>query len=148
MLFTPMTRKAMALAYGAHHGQTDKSGVPYVFHPARVAAGFTDETEACAAWLHDVVEDTAYTVEDLRRAGFSEAVCEAVHTLTHDKSVPYAEYVKTIAADPVARAVKLADLRDNMDLSRLPALDAEAARRLEKYRAAYAYLTGDLTALD
>lgn len=138
----------MTLAYNAHRGQTDKSGVPYILHPARVAADFSDEAEACAAWLHDVVEDTAYTIDDIRLAGFGEAICNAVKTLTHDKQIPYADYVKRIAKDPIARAVKLADLQDNMDTSRLPVLDEEAERRLAKYRAAYAYLTGDMNAFD
>ena len=141
MLFTPMTRKAMTLAYQAHHGQTDKADVPYIFHPARVAAEFTNEAEACVAWLHDVIEDTGLTVEDVRVAGFGAAICEALQCMTHDKRVPYMEYVKGVAENPIARAVKLADLRDNMDLSRLPAVDPEAERRLEKYRAAYAYLS-------
>lgn len=143
MLFTPMTRKAMTLAYNAHHGQTDKSGVPYIFHSARVASEFTDEVKACVAWLHDIVDDTDLTIYDLRNAGFSEEVCHAVKTLTHDKSVPYANYVKKIADNPIAKAVKLADLKDNMDTSRLLAFDEKTNRRLEKYRAAYAYLSGE-----
>ena len=146
MLFTEMTKKAMTIAYNAHHGQTDKSGVPYIFHPARVASGLTGESEICAAWLHDVVEDTDLTIEDLRLAGFSDEICGAVSALTHDKSVPYEDYVKEIAKDPVAKAVKLADLRDNMDLSRLPVPDEKAESRIRKYRAAYSYLNGDLNA--
>jgi (p)ppGpp synthase/HD superfamily hydrolase len=145
MLFTPMTRKAMTLAYNAHHGQTDKSGVPYIFHPARVAAEFTSEAEACVAWLHDVVEDTDYTIEDIRLAGFGAAICEALQMLTHKKHIPYMEYVKDVARNPIARAVKLADLQDNMDTSRLLVVDQSAEKRIEKYRAAVAYLS-DLNA--
>lgn len=141
MLFTPMTRRAMSLAYDAHHGQTDRAGVPYILHPARVAAGFTSEAEACAAWLHDVIEDTCVTLEDIRLAGFGAAICDALQLMTHDKSVPYMDYVGRIAENPIARAVKLADLRDNMDLSRLPGIDAAAEARLEKYRAAYDFLS-------
>ena len=141
MLFTPMTKKAMTLAYEAHHGQTDRAGVPYVFHPARVAAGFESEPEACVAWLHDVIEDTPYTLEDVRLAGFGRAICDALRLLTHDKAIPYMDYVREIAKNPIARAVKLADLRDNMDLSRLDAVDASAEKRLEKYKAAYRLLT-------
>ena len=148
MLFTPMTRKAMTLAYNAHHGQLDRAGVPYIFHPARVASGFMQETEACVAWLHDVVEDTACTLDDLRRAGFSDEICDAAGLMTHDKRVSYADYVKEIAKDPVAKAVKMADLRDNMDISRLPEPDEKAEDRLRKYRAAYSYLNGDLNAFD
>ena len=148
MLFTPMTRKAMIMAYNAHHGQTDKSGVPYIFHPARVAAGFNDEAEACVAWLHDIVEDTDCTVDDIRLAGFGETICDAIKTMTHDKRIPYADYVKGIANNPIARAVKLADLQDNMDTSRMLELDEKAERRLAKYHAAYAYLTGNQNAFD
>ena len=140
MLFTPMTRKAMTLAYDAHHGQTDRSGVPYIFHPARVAAGFTNEATACVAWLHDVVEDTDVSMEDIRLAGFGRVVCEALRLLTHDKSVPYMDYIRRIAENPIARAVKLADLRDNMDTSRLLVLDDAAKKRLAKYIEAYNFL--------
>ena len=137
MLFTPMTRKAMTLAYEAHHGQTDRSGVPYIFHPARVAENFTNEAVACTAWLHDVVEDTDLTIQDIRLAGFGTVICDALRLLTHDKSVPYMDYVRAIAENPIAKAVKMADLQDNMDTSRLPEVDEAALKRLEKYREAY-----------
>lgn len=142
MLFTPMTRKAMTMAYEAHHGQKDRSGVPYVFHPARVAGRFTNEAEACVAWLHDVAEDTTVTIEDIRLAGFGAAVCDALQLLTHDKAVPYMDYVREIAKNPIARAVKLADLEDNMDLERLAVVDEAAEKRLEKYQAAHRLLSG------
>ena len=147
MLLTPMTRKAMTLAYEAHHGQTDRSGVPYIYHPARVAAEFNSEVEACVAWLHDVIEDTDYAIEDIRIAGFGSVICDTLQTMTHDKRVPYMEYVKGIAQNPVARAVKLADLKDNMDISRLLTVDEKAKQRLEKYRAAYAFLSGESDAV-
>ena len=131
----------MSLAYDAHHGQKDKADIPYILHPARVAADFTNEAEACVAWLHDVVEDSGVTLEDIRLAGFGAAICDALQRMTHDKSIPYMDYVRRIAENPIARAVKLADLRDNMDLSRLPEVDAAAEARLEKYRAAYALLS-------
>lgn len=143
MLFTPMTMKAMKLAYEAHHGQEDRSGVPYIFHPARVASNFTKEPEACVAWLHDVIEDTHYTLEDIRLAGFGGVICDALQLLTHKKSIPYMDYVKAIAANPIAKAVKLADLRDNMDDSRLLIVDEKAKKRLDKYKEAYHYLSGE-----
>ena len=141
MLFTPMTRKAMTLAYEAHHGQTDRSGIPYIFHPARVAENFTNEAVACTAWLHDVVEDTDLTIQDIRLAGFGTVICDALRLLTHDKSVPYMDYVRAIAENPIAKAVKMADLQDNMDTSRLPEVDEAALKRLEKYREAYRILS-------
>lgn len=89
----------MAFAYKAHDGQMDDDGIPYIFHPARVASGFTDETGACAAWLHDVVEDASYTLEDIRSAGFSDEICTVVALLTHEKDTPYMEYVEKLAFD-------------------------------------------------
>ena len=129
MLLTPMTRKAMTIAYAAHHGHTDRYGVPYIFHTARVAAGFTNEAKACVAWLQDVVEDGQVTLDDIRLAGFGGYICDALERLNLDESIPYAERLRAIAAHPIARAVKLADLRDEMDISRLAELE-EADRSL------------------
>ena len=149
MLFTPMTCKAMDIAYNAHQGQKDKSGIPYIYHPSRVAEGFTNEAEACVAWLHDVVEDSDVTIDDLRVEGFGEVVCAAVMVLTHKKNVPYKDYIKAISKNPIAKAVKLADLRDNMDTTRvLGEIDEDFERRMEKYHRAYRYLSGDETAFD
>ena len=82
MLYTPLTKKALKLAYAAHAGQVDKAGMPYIFHPYEVALQVQAEEEVCAALLHDVVEDTDWTMEDLRAAGFPETVLEAVQLLT------------------------------------------------------------------
>jgi len=95
------------------------------------------------AWLHDVVEDTDMTLEDIRLAGFGIVICNALRLLTHDKSVPYMDYVRKIAENPIARAVKIADLQDNMNISRLPEVDDAARRRLAKYLEAYSYLTSE-----
>ena len=89
MLYTPLTKKALKLAYAAHAGQVDKAGMPYIFHPYEVALQVQTEEEVCVALLHDVVEDTDWTMEDLRAAGFPETVLEAVQLLTHDPAVPY-----------------------------------------------------------
>lgn len=129
MLLTPMTRKAMTIAYAAHRGHTDRYGVPYIFRTARVASGFTNEAKACAAWLQDVLEEGGVTLEEIRLAGFGGYICDALERLNLDESVPYAERLRAIAAHPIARAVKLADLRDEMDVARLADL-AEADRRL------------------
>lgn len=141
MIYTPMTKKAMKIAYAAHHGQTDKTGVPYIFHPMHLAEQMEDEASACAALLHDVVEDTDLTFSDLRAEGIPEEVLEALKLLTHDPAVPYMEYVEAIRPNPIARAVKLADLRHNSDLTRLDAVDEKAMQRNEKYRKAIALLT-------
>ena len=134
MIYTPMTRKAMKLAYDAHHGQLDKAGVPYVFHPLHLAESMPDEVSCTVALLHDVVEDTAVTFEDLQAAGFPEAVLAPLRLLTHAKEVPYMEYIHALKDDPIARKVKLADLAHNSDTSRLEVLPEGAARKLELYR--------------
>ena len=118
MVYTPLTLKAMDLAYAAHHGQRDKSGAPYIFHPIHLAEGMDDEYSCCVALLHDTVEDTYVTIEDIRRE-FPAEVADAVALMTHDKSVDYFDYVRAIARNPLAKKVKLADLAHNSDHSRI-----------------------------
>ena len=136
MIYTEMTKKALKLCFKAHKDQTDKSGMPYVFHPFHLAENMTDEYTTTVALLHDVVEDTDCTLSDLKDMGFPEKVTDALALLTHDKSVPYTEYVEAIKQNPVARAVKLADLAHNSDLSRLDTVDEKALKRVEKYKKA------------
>lgn len=140
MLFTTMTKQAMSIAYRAHHGQVDKAGVPYILHPARVAENFTNEAEACVAWLHDVLEDSTITTDDLRIAGFGASICTALEALCHDKSTPYMDYIRNLSNNRIARVVKMADLRDNMDTTRLAVVDDAAKSRLKKYHEAYELL--------
>ncbi len=141
MIYTDRTKRAVRLMFEAHRDQTDKGGLPYVFHPFHLAEQMTDEATTVAALLHDVAEDTDWTLEDLRRMGFGDDVCDALALLTHDPAVPYMDYVAAIRANPIARAVKLADLRHNSDLSRLDAPDEKALARVEKYKKAIALLT-------
>ena len=136
MIYTEQTKKAMRLAYEAHAGQWDKSGVPYVFHPLHLAEQMPDEDCTVAALLHDVVEDTGTTLEDLRRAGFPPRALEAVALLTHDEAEPYLDYVARLKQNPVARTVKLADLRHNSDLRRVDRVTEKDLARVEKYAAA------------
>ena len=117
MIYTPLTIRAMQIAYDAHHGQTDKAGVPYVFHPMHLAEAMEDEICCCAALLHDVVEDTAVTLEDLA-AVFPPEVVEAVALLTHEEGTDYFDYVRRIRSNPIALKVKLADLAHNSDATR------------------------------
>lgn len=117
MLYTPLTNRAMVLAYNAHHGQLDRSGIPYIFHPIHLAEQMTDEISCCAALLHDVIEDTSVTLEQLR-GEFPEEVVTAVALLTHRQDVDYFDYVRTLKANPVAKKVKLADLAHNSDQTR------------------------------
>jgi len=136
MIYTPLTKQALKLCFDAHKDQVDKSGMPYVFHPFHLAEQMTDELTTVVALLHDVVEDTEMTLDDLREMGFPSAAVDAIGLMTHDASVPYLDYVRVIAENPIARAVKLADLRHNSDLSRLDAVDDRARQRVEKYAVA------------
>lgn len=143
MIYTDLTERAMRLAYRAHDGQVDKAGVPYIFHPIHLSEQMTTEAAVCVALLHDVVEDSDVTIEDIA-ALFPADVTEAVRLLTHDENVPYLDYIRALRANPLARTVKLADLAHNSDESRLR--DAVAheptsvAKRRAKYDAARAIL--------
>ena len=136
MLYTPATKMALRLCFQAHRDQLDKGGMPYVFHPFHLAEQMLDEDTTVLALLHDVVEDTPYTLADLARMGFSQKVLEALALMTHDPAMPYMDYVAKIKANPLARTVKLADLRHNSDITRLEHVDARTLARIEKYRQA------------
>lgn len=140
MIYTDLTRKAMQIAYDAHHGAVDSTGAPYIFHPMHLAEQMDTEYACCAALLHDVVEDTDITLDDLRAAGFPLPVIVAVGLLTHDPRVDYFDYVRALKANPIAKAVKLADLKHNSDLSRWPRLDEQDIERNRKYAMAKAIL--------
>ena len=133
MIYTEKTKVALKLCFEAHKNQTDKSGMPYVFHPFHLAEQMKDEETTIAALLHDVVEDTDYTIADLEQMGFSSNVLEALKLLTHNDDIPYMEYVAKIKNNPIAKAVKLADLEHNSDLSRLDTIDEKALKRKKKY---------------
>ncbi len=141
MIYTELTKKAMRLAFAAHEGVTGKDGLPYVTHPLHVAEGAETEEETIVALLHDVVEDSDYTLEDLRSMGFPETALEALRLLTHDKGTPYMDYVAKVRENELARRVKLLDMRHNMDTTRLDAMTDADRKRLEKYREAYRLLT-------
>ena len=143
MIYTPETKKAMRLMFQAHRDAWDKSGVPYVFHPFHVAEQMEDEASTIVALLHDVVEDTDYTLDDLREMGFSAEVCEAIDLLTHREGVPYMDYVRSIRNNPIATRVKLADLTHNSDRSRFDSMTEADLRREEKYKAAMKILRGE-----
>ena len=140
MIYTEKTKKAMKLCYEAHKDQVDKTGVPYVFHPFHVAEQMTSEASTIVALLHDVVEDTDYTLDDIAAAGFGKDIVEAVALMTHEDDVPYLDYVAKLKDNPIAREVKLADLAHNSDQSRLGEIDEETRQRLEKYEKAKAIL--------
>ena len=140
MIYTDKTKKAMKLCFEAHKDQLDKSGMPYVFHPFHVAEQMTDEVTTIVALLHDLVEDTDYKLDDIAAMGFGQDVVDALALMTHDKNVPYLDYVAKIKDNPIAKAVKLADLAHNSDLTRLDVIDEKTRKRLEKYKTAIALL--------
>lgn len=118
MIYTPLTNKAMKLAYDAHHGQIDAGGIPYIFHPYHLAEQMQDEITTCVALLHDVVEDTSITIDELE-GEFPQEVITALQLLTHDPSTDYFDYIQELKDNPVAKAVKVADLNHNTDATRL-----------------------------
>ena len=140
MIYTPNTRKAMNIAYNAHMGQLDKSGVPYIYHPIHLAEQMDTEEECIVALLHDTVEDTNITFEELEKE-FSETVIEALKLLTHDKAVPYMEYVRALKGNEIASKVKKADLRHNSDNTRLDKLTEKDRKRNAKYEEAMRILS-------
>lgn len=141
MTISEQLQLANKIAKLAHAGQTDKAGVDYYSgHVSAVIAGSPEGYPKVVAALHDVIEDTDVTLDDLRRYGFDDEVVEAVQLLTHDNREPYMAYVLRVKQNPVAAAVKMSDLRNNMDTSRLPNFTEKDAQRLEKYRKAYALL--------
>lgn len=138
MIYSELTKRAMRICFDAHKDQVDKSGVPYVFHPYHLAEQMKDEATIVVALLHDVLEDTHYTLADLRTAGFPEYILDAVVLMTHKRGVPYMDYINKIKGNAIARQVKLADLRHNSDLSRLRLTEVSSGdvQRAEKYKKA------------
>ena len=143
MIYTPLTNKALRIACAAHRDQTDQSGLPYIFHPYHLAEQMPDEISVCAALLHDVVEDTSVTLEELERE-FPREVTDAVRLLTHDPETDYFDYVRAIRQNPVAVRVKLADLAHNSDETRFAGCavpEEQLARWREKYKRAQEILS-------
>lgn len=133
MIYTDMTKKAMKIAYQAHEGQMDKSGIPYVFHPLHVAEQMEDGDSTAAALLHDVLEDTGVTLAMLKEEGFSEEVLEAVQLLSRKPEMDYLDYIRQLKGNSIARKVKMADLAHNQDTSRLDRMTKVDKERLECY---------------
>ena len=133
MIYTPMTKKALCIAYKAHEGQVDKTGIPYIFHPFHLAESMTDENSTIVALLHDVIEDTDWTIDDLEKEGFNEDILTALKLMTHNPAEPYMDYISRLSTFPVARQVKLADLYHNSDQTRVENPDEKMLKRWEKY---------------
>lgn len=136
MIVTKLTEKALGICLAAHAEQVDLAGNPYYEHPVHLAEQMDDEATTCAALLHDVIEDTDTTLDDITLAGMPDAVVEAVGLLTHKRGTPYMDYIEGLADNPIAKKVKLADLEHNSDLSRLPEVTERDLKRIEKYKRA------------
>ncbi|MBI1367644.1 MAG: HD domain-containing protein [Planctomycetes bacterium] len=136
---TAFVSDAIGIAVKAHAGAVDKAGSPYILHPLRVMLAQQDDNARIAGVLHDVVEDTDVSFDDLAAAGIPPAVLDALRLLTHD-GTPYEQYIERLKSNPIARAVKLADLQDNMDVRRLPEVTERDAKRLTKYIKAWRLL--------
>lgn len=140
MIYTPMTNKAIKIMYEAHKNQLDKSGIPYVFHPWHVAESMKDEVRCTVALLHDVVEDTDITLDNLKEQGFPNEVIDAVDVLTKKDNVDYTEYIRNIADNEIATDVKIADLMHNMDKSRNINENQIPKIKYELYQSSFNYL--------
>ena len=143
VIYTNLTKKALRISFEAHKDQFDKSGIPYVYHPYEVASGLNTEEAVCVALLHDVVEDTDMTFDDLAQEGFGENIIDALKLLTHADDTPYFEYIKAVKQNPLATAVKLADLKHNSTRSRMDVITDRDEKRYLKYAQAIEMLTED-----
>ena len=132
---------AISIAALAHRGQKDKAGAPYLLHPLRMMLRMKSEAAMMAAVLHDVVEDTDWTLARLREQGFPEEVLEAVECLTHNEGESYDEFIERARKNHIAREVKIADLEDNMNIQRINEMGAKDLERLRKYHGAWCLLT-------
>ena len=143
MFYSRLINRAIDIAYSAHINQRDKAGRPYFMHPVIVASQMDSEYEICTALLHDVIEDTHVTIEELERE-FPKEITDAIRLLTHDDNTDYLDYVREIKKNPIARKVKLADLNHNLDITRIEdngnLLEGFMNRR-EKYETARNILT-------
>jgi (p)ppGpp synthase/HD superfamily hydrolase len=134
--------RAIEIATEAHRAQKDRYGFPYILHPLRVMQRLTTPIQKTVGILHDVVEDTSWTFEQLSREGFPEIIIEALRSVTKREGEDYDDFVKRSAANPLGKVVKIADLEDNMDLTRLPEVSEKDISRLQKYHKAWSALTG------
>jgi (p)ppGpp synthase/HD superfamily hydrolase len=132
--------RAIALACEAHRRQTDKAGKPYILHPLRLMLRFSDTADQVVAVLHDVVEDSAITLDRLRELGFEPSIVAAIDCLTRRSGESYDAFIDRILADRLATRVKIRDIQDNLDLSRLPTLSDEDLQRVAKYHRALSRL--------
>ena len=136
MIYTELTKKALIIAYNAHFGQFDKGGVPYVFHPFHLAEQMETEYEICVALLHDVLEDSDFSIDDLKNYGFPNEIIDAVELLTKKKECSYTSYISQICENQLSKKIKREDIKHNLDLSRLNKITDKDKKRIQKYKQA------------
>lgn len=137
---TQKLTEALFIALEAHKNQVDKGGHPYILHPLRLMMQFKEEELQIIALLHDVVEDSLFTLDDLKRKGFKKTTIEAIDALTKRVSESYQDFIGRVAKNELARKVKILDLKDNLNLERLPELHNGDFKRIEKYHNSLKYL--------
>lgn len=136
--------KAIAVALNAHVGQVDKAGQPYILHPLRLMLRFNNEEEMIIAVLHDIVEDSNMSLNDLKNLGFKEQIIEAIDCLSKRDNESYEEFILRVSSNELARKVKVEDLKDNLDLTRIDFISEKDLARVEKYHIALKLLLGKL----
>lgn len=134
---------AQKIAGEAHCGQVDKGGKPYICHPLAVAASLEKTEHKIVGLLHDVLEDTTVTAEDLKQYGFPDEIIHSVQVMTKQPGMPYPDYLALVKGDACARCVKIADIRHNMEISRIANPTEKDYLRLEKYKQALIFLLGE-----
>ena len=135
-----MLNKALVIAYHAHDGQFDKGGMPYILHPVTVALHVDSVDEKMVALLHDVVEDSSYSLDDLKKEGFPAHIIEAVDIITKKDGESYDSYLEKVKSNDLARKVKIADITHNSDRSRIKEISEKDLKRFKKYEKALSYL--------
>ena len=139
MINTKLTKKAMIIAYSSHQNQFDKAGVPYIYHPIHLAEQMENECECIVALLHDVVEDTEVTFEQLEKE-FPNEIINSLKLLTHDKEIDYMKYIENMKENHIAVKVKIADIKHNSDETRLEKITPKDIIRRNKYKKALEFL--------
>jgi len=132
--------KAIEIACGAHLGQVDKAGELYVLHPLRLMFMFQDDVERIVAVLHDVVEDSEISLDDLKFYGFSEIIIDAVNCLTKKVNESYDDFIVRISSNSLAKKIKIEDIKDNLDLTRMASINEQDLARVKKYHKSLNFL--------
>lgn len=133
MIYTDLTKKALVLSFQKHKEQLDKSGMPYIFHPFIVASEMKSEEMVCVALLHDVLEDTDTSQEELKALGFTQEIIDAIVAMRRKRDEDYFDYIMRVKSNPISREVKKADLKHNSDLTRFDEITPRDLERQEKY---------------